>query len=155
MASWLQIFFHKLDFMIPVFIKRRIDSFWESVSAFQKLNYNDITACLIYSGISYVLYITSSYIIAQSMDIDISIFALAWMRGIIMVLTLMPVTVAGLGIREVSFIAFLELYGISRPTAFAFSLLLFFQHIFIASMGLANETRVFFLKQSGIVRKNK
>jgi len=80
------------------------------------------------------------------MGIDISIYALAWIRAIIMLMALVPVTIAGLGIREVGFIVFLELYGVPKSSAFAFSLLLFFQHIIIASIGLLNEAWIYIIK---------
>ncbi|HES59635.1 MAG TPA: hypothetical protein ENO18_04305 [Caldithrix sp.] len=57
------------------------------------------------------------------------------MRAAINIITMLPVSFAGLGVREGSLIFLLGNYGINPDTAFAYSLLLFFNMTLVSLFG--------------------
>ncbi|MGH7799265.1 MAG: hypothetical protein ACREOW_01375 [Thermodesulfobacteriota bacterium] len=48
------------------------------------------------------------YILASSLDIDISFIAIGWIRGTVVMVTMIPIFLSGLGVREGSLILLLS-----------------------------------------------
>lgn len=67
----------------------------------------------------------SVYLIFRSIAIEISIIDIAFVLSLMSLVTLIPITLAGFGTREVSLIYLLGFYGISPEQAIVFSLLQF------------------------------
>ena len=59
------------------------------------------------------------------MDINISIASIGWIRSLVVLITMIPISISGMGLREGSFIFILGTYGVGEETAFAYSLLIF------------------------------
>lgn len=62
---------------------------------------------------------------AAALDLGVPVLTLGWVRSAVMVLVLLPVTVAGFGLREGALVALLAQYGVPGEQAVAFSLLVF------------------------------
>ncbi len=86
---------------------------WEAICVFQKLKSKTALFIIGLSVVSYVFCILSSYFLSIATEIDISLKGIAWIRSLILLLTLTPITVAGLGVREVGYVTFMQLYGIA------------------------------------------
>jgi hypothetical protein len=65
----------------------------------------------------------------------LSLPALGWIRSIVFVITLIPISIAGMGVRELGFVELLTLYDTPRPDALAFALLLFSIQLLIGAVG--------------------
>jgi glycosyltransferase 2 family protein len=64
-----------------------------------------------------------------------------WARGITGIAMLLPLSVAGLGLREVSYVALLGLFGVAPPVALAISLMVFGCVLLSAAAGALIELR--------------
>ena len=60
--------------------------------------------------------------LAQHLGIEVRFGDWCWMFGVVSILVLLPVTVAGIGVRELSMIGLLSVFGISGAVALALSL---------------------------------
>jgi hypothetical protein len=63
--------------------------------------------------------------LAQALDLETGLVSMGWIRSCILIPTILPVTVAGLGLREGASILLLGLFGVSEDRALAFGLLIF------------------------------
>lgn len=138
-ARRLPVLLHALSRVVPAFVTARLQRLLNSVQAYHGLGSRANFRVLGYSTLSYVLFIASPYAVSVAMEADISVLALAWIRPLVFLLTLLPFTIGGLGVREAGFIGLLHLYGIVASDALAFSLTLFAIQVAIGLVGLALE----------------
>jgi glycosyltransferase 2 family protein len=82
-----------------------------------------------------------------ALNIEISILTVAWIRSVVALVMLMPISVAGLGVREATFVLLLGQYGVPPENALALSLLLFSRTVLYGlAGGLIEAHRIFILK---------
>jgi glycosyltransferase 2 family protein len=74
---------------------------------------------------SNLLRITVYYLLAQAFGLGVSWVAMGWIRSVMMVATMPPVSVSGLGLREGVSLLLLSRYGIAAEQIVAFSLSVF------------------------------
>jgi uncharacterized protein (TIRG00374 family) len=108
----------------------------QSLSIYAKTPIKDLFGIFGVGILAYLVGFISYVSIARSTGIEISIFNLGWTRSVILLAALTPLSIAGgLGIREVSLVVMLSLYGVEAEIALAFSLLLFSRNIFLSLIG--------------------
>jgi len=95
-----------------------------------------------------VVGIISIYVFALALDIEISFYTLAWVRSVFTLLVMLPISILGLGVRELTFVSILTQYGVPAGSALMLSLVLFFRGLIFALVGgLYELKRVFPLKR--------
>jgi glycosyltransferase 2 family protein len=72
---------------------------------------------------------------ALSLGITLSLFQIGWIRSVVAVLSMLPISISGLGVREGSLILLLEPYGVAAHDAVALSLLFFAHSVVSGVMG--------------------
>jgi hypothetical protein len=72
---------------------------------------------------------------AQAVGIQQPILVLAWTYILMYIISLIPISIAGLGVREVSFVLLLSRYGVPEGQALGMSLLLFSVIVVIGLVG--------------------
>ncbi|MEZ4653826.1 MAG: lysylphosphatidylglycerol synthase transmembrane domain-containing protein [Candidatus Eisenbacteria bacterium] len=77
------------------------------------------------SMVVHVLGVATFWVVARAIGVEISALALAWIRSTALLAAALPVTIAGLGVREGILVALLVGLGVPDSPALAFSLLLF------------------------------
>jgi len=82
---------------------------------------------------------------AQSLAMVIGFSTIAWIRSLINIVIMLPISFAGLGVREASFAVLMEPYGVVGSQAVALSLFLFIVYIVLALVGGLLELRNAFL----------
>ena len=87
------------------------------------------------SVIYQVVGIFAVFLLSQSIGLDISLVYFLTIMPIIFVITMIPVSIGGLGIREGSFVFFLTREGVSTVNALSLSLLFYAQIIIIGIIG--------------------
>ena len=87
--------------------------------------------CLIVILIQIIIY----FFAAKAAGIDVPITALAWQAAVVYLLGRLPISIANLGVREVTLIEFLKVYGIEPSAALLMSMALFSAIIFMAAIG--------------------
>lgn len=75
------------------------------------------------------------WMIAKGMGINISIWEFFWIVPAVAVVLLLPISFAGLGIREVSFVGLLSLYGVKSEQAVSVSVMMLISQISAAMIG--------------------
>ena len=84
-----------------------------------------LLSSLVLSVVAHLVGIIAYWLIARSLDMTLSLLTIAWIRSGMMLATLLPITIAGLGVREVTVLILLQQYGIDTDIAIAFSMLVF------------------------------
>ena len=79
------------------------------------------------------------YFAARAAYVGVSIGVLMWLCAIVFLLSKVPVSVANLGVREVTLVGLLTGYGTSRSEALLMSMILFSSLVFMATLGAAYQ----------------
>ncbi len=98
----------------------------QAVRESRSLTAKQTTIIYLLSIIPHFLGVIGWYLLCQSLDIDVSLITIGWIRSAIILATMIPISVSGLGLREGASLLLLTNYGVSQETALAFSLLVFF-----------------------------
>jgi glycosyltransferase 2 family protein len=87
-------------------------------------------------------------VFVYALGIEIGFLTIAWIRSVVALLSLIPISIAGLGVREVTFVVALAQYGVPAESALVLSLLLFARTVIYGlAGGLVEAHRVFISKQ--------
>lgn len=113
-----------------------------------KLEY--IAASLMYLIFSWIFYYGANYMIALSLHIDISPMLLLAAIVAAIVASLLPISIAGIGTRDVSLIYVFSLASISRETAIIFSFFVLVIDLLAISFGL-----IPYLRESSLINQVK
>ncbi len=116
----------------------RAAHFVKDVSAFFKILEKKKRSMIKLSALSLccqVLAISALYLSAKSLHIPLSFITAGWIFGIAGVLQFIPVTIAGLGVREGSYIYLMHPYGITGEEAMGVSILVLSLQVIFAAIG--------------------
>jgi glycosyltransferase 2 family protein len=69
--------------------------------------------------------VASFVVLARALDVHASVAALGWIRSVVLLLTLVPITLAGFGVREGAILLLLRFTGAPEHNLLALSLLVF------------------------------
>lgn len=78
----------------------------------------------------------SCYLICAAMGIDIGFGELCWIQSLTSVISLIPLSVMGLGASQISVISFMMLVGITRESAAGYSLVLYMMQLGVAALAV-------------------
>jgi uncharacterized protein (TIRG00374 family) len=132
-----------------------IQRIMESINLYTALKPHEWLTLFEVSILVHLIGLVSYSLVARSSGIDISIINLAWTQAVIQLASLTPLSMAGgLGIREISLVVLLPIYGVSSETALAFSLLLLVRNIVLSLIGGLSELVDLLRIKSGIGHKN-
>ncbi|MGD8617238.1 MAG: lysylphosphatidylglycerol synthase transmembrane domain-containing protein, partial [Gammaproteobacteria bacterium] len=110
-------------------LQRLRPSLWEKLShAFQRSRQTGgkmLVSSFALAVVAHLVGVVGYWLIAQSLDMALSLPVAGWIRSAMILVTLLPVTIAGLGIREVAALVLLQHYGVGSDVAVAFSMLVF------------------------------
>jgi len=74
---------------------------------------------------AHLLGVLSWYCMCRALNLDLSLVTIGWVRSAMILATMIPISVSGLGLREGAALLLLTTYGVSQEGALAFSLLVF------------------------------
>lgn len=120
------------------------------IDSLKNINFNNpknFSLALTSSFISYLLFIIGAYITAQAMMLDISFIEIAWARSAILILAHLPISIAGIGVRELGFISLFGFAGLSSEQALSYAIVSFGIQLIIAFFGAIIETDRWFLNK--------
>jgi uncharacterized membrane protein YbhN (UPF0104 family) len=84
------------------------------------------TIAIVFLGLSYqVIVVWINYIVARDVGIIVTCFDWCWILGAVSIALLLPITIAGIGVRESAYVGLLSLLGVSIEKAVAVSFLVF------------------------------
>ncbi|UCG58421.1 MAG: flippase-like domain-containing protein [Phycisphaerales bacterium] len=106
------------------------------IAAFQKAGLRFHLAIATINILDGLLVGTLIYLFAaRSAHVDVALGVLVWLCAIVFVLGKVPISVANLGVREVTLVGLLASYGVRTSSALLMSMILFSSLIFMAAIG--------------------
>ena len=88
------------------------------------------------SLVAHLLGVVAWYLLSRALGMDVSLITIGWVRSAIILATMIPLSVSGLGLREGAAVLLLAPYGVGQEVSLAFSILiLFFTTVIIGLAG--------------------
>ena len=109
---------------------------WRRVTEFYHENPRRILLALLLCIPIHISWLMIVYILAHNIGIDISFLSLSIVTCLVWIISAVPLTFSGLGVRELSFVYLLSLQGISAEPATALSLYQFAITVLVAMIGI-------------------
>jgi uncharacterized protein (TIRG00374 family) len=110
---------------LPEGIRQRLEKILRMLTAFAELRPAEVAGVLATTMAGNVLEALMHVLALHAVGIEVSFNTMAWARGILVVCAMVPISLAGLGLRELSMIAILSAYGYAAEDVLAYSLLIF------------------------------
>lgn len=123
--------------LLPTAIESKVNKLWQAILAFHAIPKLVILQLFAISLCGYFLFILASWVLADGMGLSLSLISLIWIRSLVFFITLVPLSIGGIGLREVGFIYFLSFAGIAEEQAFAYSLAMLGLQLLIGLIGAA------------------
>lgn len=95
----------------------------------------------LWSALGFAFFVASAWVVAEALSVEVPLTGLAWIRGVVFIGTLIPITIAGAGVREAGFVGFLSMYGVPNATALGLALSLLGVQVAIGAIGGLVELR--------------
>ncbi len=130
---------------IPRVLRSKISKLLISISQFHDLSQSSLIYILCLSLTRQLLGILSFYLFALSLGINISLINVGWIRSFIFIITMLPISFSGLGVREGTLIFLLQPYDVSATDAVALSFLFFARTLLVGGVGGLLEAKNLFL----------
>jgi uncharacterized protein (TIRG00374 family) len=126
---------------VPRILRRRLDVVRDSVLRIQQLPKISLAKFLALMMARHALGLLSLYLLAAALGMSLTFVQVGSIRSAMLIVTLLPVTVSGLGVREASLVFLCGHYGAVATDALAWSLLIFSGLIVVALIGGVGELR--------------
>lgn len=91
----------------------------------RKLTGRRFAIAVVITVVSYFLFFGQTYLLALALDLDVSYAEVSFVTALGSLVTLIPISISGLGTREAVMIAYLGTMGVTHEAALGFSLLVF------------------------------
>jgi uncharacterized protein (TIRG00374 family) len=129
------------------YVPQKIKQIIDTLSEYKNVSLSLLATIITLSIITQLMGITVFYSLAMSLDIDISYVAIGWIRTVVAIAVMLPITISGIGVREGVFIFLLAQYGIGAENSLAFSIVIFVFTVLVPAVvsGIL-EGRKFLLK---------
>ena len=121
-----RVILRSMGLINKVYFSSRLNNFIDILSRLKKIPLSSLLYIGAVSILIHLINVIAFYLILLSLDLDISLSTIGWIRSVVILITIIPITISGMGLREVSFILLLGAFGVSSSSAFAYSILVFF-----------------------------
>lgn len=121
--------------LLPASLQSPILKLTNALNKFHQLTFKSKLEIVGISISASLLSILGWFFLAQALMLPVSPLTLGWVRSVIGMLVLIPISIAGLGIREGSLMVLLPPYGVTLDEAVALSFLMFFMKICWGTFG--------------------
>lgn len=111
--------------LVPRRFADRLGPFVAAVSRFGALPVRGQAEVAGLCVVRHLLGIVSTWLFARALHLDLSMVEIGWVRSLLIIVAIVPLTIGGLGLREGSLIAVLAPYGIGSGPAVALGVLIF------------------------------
>jgi hypothetical protein len=114
-----------LKFANKIYISPKLNRFVENLSGLGKIPSGSLVFMIGISLASQILNVLVFFLLLKSISLDVSFVSIGWIRSVVVLVTMIPISISGMGLREGSFIILLSAYGINEDSAFAYSIIVF------------------------------
>ena len=108
-----------------VYVLPKLNRFVENLSGLGRIPSGSLIFMIAISMASQLLNVLVFFLLLESIDLDVPFVSIGWIRSVVVLVTMIPISISGMGLREGSFIILLGVYGISEDSAFAYSIIVF------------------------------
>lgn len=120
----------------PTKIRNKARKIFQQIAVFQEVGYGFHTIVALITVIANIGGAVAVYVLsAKAANIDVPVRTLVWLTAIIFILGRLPISIANLGIREVTLVGLLPLYGAESSAAMLMSMVVFSATICRATLG--------------------
>lgn len=123
----------KSSFLTSLF--NSVEKILYSILKFRLLSINRLIIVFSISIIAQAIGLVYYLSLARAVNIKLSIFVIGWISTIVTIVQMIPVSIAGLGVREISYAVLLNDYGISPEQAISFSITIFVVFVIVGLIG--------------------
>jgi len=109
---------------------------WKEALHFFKTHHRNLWAALLICLPVHFISFLSAYILARSLGINISFFNISLIIALVWLVTAIPLTLAGAGVRELSMIYLFSIYGVDAEPATALSIYIYLVSLLLGLIGL-------------------
>ncbi len=95
-----------------------------------------VSAAAVFFVLGWVSYFAGWYVLSRALDINIGFYALVGIVSFAGIAAVLPVSIAGIGTRDLIIVYILSLFGIMKEKALAFSLGIFFVNVCVCLIGV-------------------
>ncbi len=131
-------------FLIPAAVRGKIKKLASAVRQYHTLPARELGSLVWLSTARHLIGIASSYYMALALGMPVGFTNVGWVRASLLIVGMLPISLSGLGVREVSSVFLLRVYGVRPADAVAWSFLLFSRTLLTAAIGAVLETRYLF-----------
>jgi uncharacterized protein (TIRG00374 family) len=124
-------YFPKDIFLGKIFFDK-IDTFIKNIQNY-KVSKRDMFVAFLLCFLIHTLWFLIVWLVSYSIDVNLSFFVISLVTIIVWIASLLPLTIAGLGLRELGFIYLLNQYGVLNEQSITIAL---FQSFIIIIMGV-------------------
>jgi uncharacterized protein (TIRG00374 family) len=110
-----------------------------SAKAYQQLDVETHARIIFYGLLWQLLSATGAYLCSLALSLKLSFWSILWIRALTTFAILLPISISGIGVREGMCVYLFSLLNLAPALALVFSMLLFFQQIFLGVIGAALE----------------
>ena len=128
---------------LPGFIKEIIGKLADAMHQFRNLSLREHFEIIGLLFLYHVIGVLSFFCFAKSLNINLSIWILGWVRSAMALAIMLPFSFAGLGIREGTLVFLLGQYGVMQSDSMALSFLFLFRSILTSLTGGLFELKDF------------
>lgn len=111
-------------------------AFSDFEKAIKKSSSNQLVKTTLITILGWIVYFLTVYLLALAIGIDIPFFYLVTCVSITAVITLIPISVSGIGTRDAVMILLFTQFGLSEESAIAFSIMILFMYAVNGLFGL-------------------
>lgn len=108
---------------------------WNSFLLYQHWSLGEYVKAIVAILFSVLSEYVPSFVLLKVLDIPIPIYTFFWIKAAQYLIFLLPISIMGLGVRELSFLAVFPLFGVSQERTLAYSLIVLSIRIFLLLVG--------------------
>jgi len=146
LSRFLERYARKIDLsLIPQIVRSKIRTLLISTGQYHGLSRSLLIYIFALTFTSHLLGILSFYLFALSIGMNVSFINIGWIRSFTLIVTMFPISFAGLGVREGILVFLLKPYGVPATDAVALSFLIFARALLLGGIGGLVEAKNLFL----------
>jgi uncharacterized membrane protein YbhN (UPF0104 family) len=124
---------------VPRLVAEKGGKVLRSVDTFGRLPARKLVSTLVLLVVSELIGILSFYLISVAMHLGLPVVSIGWVRAYVTLITLLPISIMGLGVRDGGMVVMLRTYGVAPPLAVTYSVLLLTRTVVLGLLGGACE----------------
>jgi len=124
---------------VPRFVADKLGKVLRSVEKFGEVSGRKLASTVALLVLSEFVGILSFYLISEAMHLELAPISIGWVRAYVMLITLLPISIMGMGVRDGGLVVMLRTYGVAPALAVTYSVLLLSRTLVLGLLGGAFE----------------